>query len=480
MFDSTSRVRARRRPIAACLATALCLAAPAVAFATSPVTWTVNSCNETNAGSGTTGTLRYAAANAASSDIIDMTGLACSTISLSTGAVLLAQTDITLKGPGKAALSIEGNNDRVLRHTGNGTLTVDHLTIANGYHHPSFGLEADGGCISSSGSVFLKYAGVHSCRAQAVSALARGGGIYAANYVVALNSDITGNTASSSSTPNGDGGGGGIFTYNDTILGNSTLSDNSAPSGAGGGARVLGTVSISASTISGNTAIRGGGIYAQDNLASASNTFAIRNSTVSGNQALSLVGGAWTNAGTINIENSTIAFNTAGSATALSRHYAPGLSISDQGANIGNYLFKVVTLNSSVFSNNAYGSPATTPDDIGVASFVGNPPITNTTPTSGANNLAFATTIIGLPNTLTNGVCPLLGPLHDNGGPTKTHALMSSSPAIDTGNTASASIGIYDQRGLARVSGAKADIGAYEVQQNDVIFNNGHEGCSSG
>jgi hypothetical protein len=71
----------------------------------------------------------------------------------------------------------------------------------------------------------------------------------------------------------------------------------------------------------------------------------------------------------------------------------------------------------------------------------------------------------------------LLGPLRDNGGPTKTHALMSHSPAIDTGNALATGLSIYDQRVLPRLSGTKVDMGAYEVQQGDIIFNNGHEGC---
>jgi hypothetical protein len=464
-------------PLAASIAAILMLSAP---LAGAAVTWTVNTCTEANTGSGTTGSLRYAAANAISGDTIDMTNTGCSTISLSTGAVLLPQADVTLKGPGKTALTIESNNDRVLRHTGSGLLSVNDLTVANGYYHPSLGTTATGGCIRSNGKVSLSHAAVRSCRAVSVGAPVRGGGIYAANYVFAKYSDITGNTASNSGA-NANGGGGGIFTYNDIILGNSTLSGNSAPTGAGGGVRTFRNTTIIASTVSGNTATWGGGIYAQDNLSSASDKFTLLNSTVSGNSASSRIGGALTNAGTIHVYNSTVAFNTAGSATGYgSRHYAPGFVISDAGAyytDSSHYKLKVVTLHSSVFSNNAYGSPfPTTKDDIGVAKFTSQS--INGTPISGANNLAFATTIIGIPNTLTRGVCPLLGPLRDNGGPTKTHALMSRSPAIDAGNTTSPSLGIYDQRGLPRKSNTLADMGAYEVQQSDVIFNSGHEGCS--
>ena len=62
---------------------------------------------------------------------------------------------------------------------------------------------------------------------------------------------------------------------------------------------------------------------------------------------------------------------------------------------------------------------------------------------------------------------------------TKTHALMSGSPAIDAGNILWVGLGPFDQRGsqFPRVSGSQADIGAHEVQQADVIFTGGFDGC---
>ena len=220
-------------------------------------------------------------------------------------------------------------------------------------------------------------------------------------------------------------------------------------------------------------------MYVQDNFNSQSDTFALLNSTVSGNLALSRVGGAQTNAGTIHVYNSTVAFNTAGTATGYSlRHYSPGFAISDSGADFSdpaNPKFKIVTLQSSIFSNNSYANPVTTADDIGVIRFTSNS--VNSAPTSGSNNLAFATTIIGIPDTLTRGVCPQLEPLRNNGGPTQTHALFDGSPAIDAGNTFATGLGPFDQRSspFARVSGAVADIGAYEVQQGDVVFGSGFD-----
>jgi hypothetical protein len=56
----------------------------------------------------------------------------------------------------------------------------------------------------------------------------------------------------------------------------------------------------------------------------------------------------------------------------------------------------------------------------------------------------------------------ILGPLMDNGGPTKTHALVSGSPAIDTIPGADPECTGTDQRGMPRPQGAGYDIGAFE------------------
>jgi CSLREA domain-containing protein len=53
---------------------------------------------------------------------------------------------------------------------------------------------------------------------------------------------------------------------------------------------------------------------------------------------------------------------------------------------------------------------------------------------------------------------PRLGRLADNGGPTRTLALLPGSPAIDGATSCPA----HDQRGVARPRGTRCDIGAYE------------------
>jgi hypothetical protein len=61
-------------------------------------------------------------------------------------------------------------------------------------------------------------------------------------------------------------------------------------------------------------------------------------------------------------------------------------------------------------------------------------------------------------------VNPQLGPLQNNGGPTQTMALLSGSPAINSGDNSGAPA--YDQRGpgFPRIVNGVIDIGAFEVQ----------------
>src|SRR5262249_9446184 len=69
-----------------------------------------------------------------------------------------------------------------------------------------------------------------------------------------------------------------------------------------------------------------------------------------------------------------------------------------------------------------------------------------------------------LTGTSANPIDPRLGPLQDNGGPTRTPAPFADSPAIDRGDPVlSRSL---DQRGTFRVfDGFPPDVGAVEAQQ---------------
>src|SRR5205823_3549799 len=74
----------------------------------------------------------------------------------------------------------------------------------------------------------------------------------------------------------------------------------------------------------------------------------------------------------------------------------------------------------------------------------------------------------GFDRTDVRNVGPLLDALKDNGGPTKTMALLPGSPAIDAGDNKDTPE--FDQRGpgFPRIVNDIIDIGAFEVQAPSV------------
>jgi uncharacterized repeat protein (TIGR01451 family) len=66
------------------------------------------------------------------------------------------------------------------------------------------------------------------------------------------------------------------------------------------------------------------------------------------------------------------------------------------------------------------------------------------------------------------GTDPLLGPLQDNGGPTRTQAIPNTSAAFDGGD--SVGCPATDQRGVARPQSAACDIGSFELELADLAI----------
>jgi hypothetical protein len=67
----------------------------------------------------------------------------------------------------------------------------------------------------------------------------------------------------------------------------------------------------------------------------------------------------------------------------------------------------------------------------------------------------------------------VLGPLRDNGGSTRTVALLPGSAAIDAGDDATCAaptVNNRDQRGFFRTAGPHCDIGAYEAGGVEPIY----------
>lgn len=433
--------------------------------ATHPDSITVTNCDDSGSGS-----LRDAVQNlAASGDVIDLTQLTCSTISLTTGSIIVAENDLTLRGPASDSLTIDGANDPlgygVLFHNGTGTLEVDHLTIAHGAKYTNTSnAYAQGGCIFSSGNVTLNYSTVSNCSATAAADLARGGGIYAHGNVMLDHSTITGNLVHASG--NSVASGGGLFVRGSLTASDSIISQNVARIDYGersyaGGVAVIGSAAFTDSTVSDNSSSVIGGISAYASLTLTGSTIsgnqagaaggllvfdsaAIINSTISGNVSSRTVGAAQFY-GPATVYNSTIAFNR-------SSIYA---GLATRGATLH--------LESSIIAGNGdFGEP----DDLNA--------MPNTV-ISGSHNLISASAVPVPPDTIT--ACPRLGPLADNGGPTLTHALLHTSPAIDMGDNFLALPSDQRGTGFPRVFRSVADIGAFEWQgvADDRVFNSGFE-----
>jgi hypothetical protein len=462
----------------ACLAAGFAVTESPEASA-APTSWTVNTCNEASTGSGTTGSLRYAVGHAASGDIVDMSGLTCSTISLQTGAITVAQNDLKIVGPGADKLTITGKYngvsdlDRIFDHQGTGTLSLEKMTVEFGYLVTP-NVKTKGGCIYSKGNVYLADSNVYLCEASF------GGGVFTAGDFTVKSSTLGSNIAYETSTIFGRGGAAYV---EGTMTADYVTIKSNIASGFGGGLLLRGSLTLNGSTVSGNTSdINFAGIDAATEYP-ADIVVKIVNSTISSNNATGAVGGLYTAAGTVLLQNSTIAFNTAGFTRGP---LAAGMAVYAYASNSN------VTMESSILSNNSYSNTAVRPAgatrlqnyaelDFSVTSDVG-----DAVTISSTNNLIRASTVVSASGVVQSFdvACPLLGPLRDNGGPTFTHALLSHSPAIDMGNN----LGNFheDQRGgpnqtppylYPRVSGSAADIGAYEVQQADVIFNTAFEEC---
>ncbi len=129
--------------------------------------------------------------------------------------------------------------------------------------------------------------------------------------------------------------GGGIFNDNGTLtLTNSTLAGNSASAGGGGIFNDNGTLTLTNSTLAGNSASGGGGGIYNDN-----GTLKLTNSTLAGNSTSSGGGGGIFNNGTSTVSNSTLADNSA--------------SANYYGGGICNYYGTLTVSNSTLARNSA-------------------------------------------------------------------------------------------------------------------------------
>jgi hypothetical protein len=254
---------------------------------------------------GSPGTLRSVAASATRDATIDLSALTCSTITLVNGAIEPAGGVFTLRGPGMDRLTIDGNgNARILAGD---VATIDGLTLTDG--HVSGNDGAAGGCVYARIGVVLRASRVTGCVAEGVN-FATGGGIFAGYYVDVINSIVSNNTASA---PGGFAEGGGVSaTYSRVSVERSTIEGNSAVGlqSRGGGVFSIGVSTAFYSTIVGNSAEMGGGWYSEGRGLYTSICI-IGDSTISGNTAHGSGGGWLVDDTDVSVTSSTIVFNHA-------------------------------------------------------------------------------------------------------------------------------------------------------------------------
>lgn len=209
------------------------------------------------------------------------------------------------------ALSIKGAGDRLTAVDGNQAGLVFEIGSANpGVKVTLSDLKVQNGLTVGNGGGILNSGTLMVSRCNITGNTAReGAGIYNAVQGISLltvsNSTISGNTATDC--------GGGIFNWGDvTISGSSSKITGNIASNAGGGIYSWGNMTLSGSTVSGNIAKNnsGGGIFNYGSLAVTSR------SIVSGNRAASNGGGILNtrqgnSSGTLRMNDSSLVGNAA-------------------------------------------------------------------------------------------------------------------------------------------------------------------------
>jgi hypothetical protein len=424
----------------------------------------------TNNNDSGAGSLRDALANIGVSICVGGTitfdpALSGQTINLTSDQLIINQS-VTITGPGSNLLTIRRGNaapDFRIMKIASGVVNISGLTISNGSESNGEG----GGGIRNDGTLTLTDCAISANVSKVIDdgfgdlSPGIGGGIRNNGSLTITNSIISGNTAASApdtGTGGANGLGGGIYNVspNTVTIQDSTVSGNTATLG-GGFMDDFGTMNITRCAIVSNSADVGGGIY-------TGGTMTVKDTTISGNtigpgfSGLSSASGVFNAGGHATFVNVTVTAN------------GPNGGIENRGdfkilntivaGNIGGDATSVIT---------SFGGPFTS---------LGHNLIGDGTGSIGFNPVSDQVGTSGAP------IDPRLAPLGNYGGPTKTHALLFNSPAIDAANDcvfinlcSGVNLGspmTTDQRGFSRkvddnmVPGNHVDIGAVEREEPEV------------
>ena len=463
------------------LAGALTLALPPARIAHA-ADFTVTACDESS--------FRSVLTNAQNAGSGNRVVFACDgTINLTFGAgrpALNITTAVTLDGTGHSVTLDAGNVTRLFAVNGGASFTLNTLTLSHGGGTPGVGATTTtGGAIVNNGTTTIT-------NSTFSNNTATGSGFN--------NSDGSGGAIANTGTLTITGS---TFS-NNTAYGNATAQ---SANGLGGAiSSTSGSVTVTNSTFSGNNAQgiiqsgRGGALYN-----TGSSIMTVTNSTLSGNIATSSTtpayGGAIdNNGGTLNVTNSTFSGNTArnfsngnegrggaiasdsGTAT-VTNSTLSGNTAQGSGSAIGGAIYVSGTSNTAgtlnLTNSTLSGNTVTAPTSVGGGIFRGINGTANVRNTLIVNNTGGDVAVNGINGANTKnltGAFTFASPLQNNGGPTQTLAIptpasptatdayqqgdLATCQALTYAGTATALP--YDQRGAPRVVSNTCSIGAFE------------------
>ncbi|MDH3753744.1 MAG: hypothetical protein OEU32_07710, partial [Acidimicrobiia bacterium] len=243
----------------------------------------------------------------------------------------------------------------------------------------------------------------------------------------------------------------------DVIIGGVVLTGGNAGNANGGGIRINNNRSLTLvdSTVTGNIARDGGGIDNRGTLSIEASTVAVNTATRKG--------GGLRNAGVSTLDNVTIVGNVA-----------------DQGGGVSSPGTTTIT-HATIMQNSAGSSSSGGVDRNGGSLEISYSIIAGNLKSGGSENRDCSGTpdLVGLNLVSVAQGCnpvdpiieadPIAGPLAANGGPTETVALLDTSPALDAIDAAACTLAT-DQRGILRPTGPGCDLGAYEEAPLDATF----------
>ncbi|MGO9471150.1 MAG: IPT/TIG domain-containing protein [Isosphaeraceae bacterium] len=330
----------------------------------SGTTYTVSSLGDTGTGSGDSGDLRYAIAqaNANPGSTIDFAVIGVIQLTKVLPAI---SADVTINGPSGGSLTIDGlppgSSNRypfsVFTVDASATASISGLSIAGNYA-PRVGT------LDNSGNLTLT-----ECTISDNTGESGPGGVFNAGTMTLIDSTVSGN-----STPDGAGGiankgtmtlidsivsgnsaagyGGGIDNTGALTLTDSTILGNTAKGGNGGGIyNSGGTLLVAGSAISGNSSRSGGGLFN----AGKSSLVTLSSSSLSGNTAI--YGGAISNWDTLTLTGCTLSKNAA--------TFGGGAILNESGGGNGGAEIAEMTLTDSTVSDNSAADVQSGPTSLG-------------------------------------------------------------------------------------------------------------------